>query len=470
MKQVIISDKTLRQPQPASSLSFREKIEVCKMMDRLGADIIELGSIVNEKADSLLIKAVSMAVRNSTVAVTVPLGESNALTAWNAVKDAPGKRLQVSVPVSSVQMEYLFHMKPAVLISTVSDTIIACRRYTDDVEFIAEDATRSDPAFLRDILNAAVTAGARTVTICDTAGQMLPDEFSDFVENTFRMIDSESGISLGIDCRNTLHLAEACAISALSHGVSEIKAAAYCEDCIALSDIVHILANRKDTLGFCSDIRTEELDHIIFQINKLCSTIGSSGTPFENGIREAESDVFLTGYDSKDNVIKAAERLGYDLSEEDMDKIWNSFGNIIAKKGKVTLKELDALIATEAMQVPPVYKVISYVINTGSMTSSMAHMTLSCHDHSFEGISLGDGTIDAAFLAIEKATGKHYELDDFQIQAIAEGREAMGETIVKLRSNGKLYSGRGISTDIVGASIMAYINALNKIAYEEDEA
>ena len=134
------------------------------------------------------------------------------------------------------------------------------------------------------------------------------------------------------------------------------------------------------------------------------------------------------------------------------------------------MKELDALIAAEAMQVPAAYQVISYVFNSGNEIGAMAHMKLRYHEQELDGISAGDGVIDAAFLALEKAVGRHFELDEFQIQAITEGREAMGETIVRLRSQGKLYSGRGISTDIVGASIMAYVNALNKIVFEEEEA
>ena len=134
------------------------------------------------------------------------------------------------------------------------------------------------------------------------------------------------------------------------------------------------------------------------------------------------------------------------------------------------MKELDALIATEAMQVPPAYEVSQYVINTGNGIGAIAHMKLKRHDQPLEGIAAGDGVVDAAFLALEKAVGRHFELDNFQVQAITEGQKAMGETIVRLRSEGRLYSGRGISTDIVGASIMAYINALNKIVFEEEEA
>ena len=162
------------------------------------------------------------------------------------------------------------------------------------------------------------------------------------------------------------------------------------------------------------------------------------------------------------------QRLGYDLSDEDTKKVYAAFKQIADKKEKVSAKELDAIVAAAAMQVPPTYVLESYVVTSGNTISATANLKLRKQDNALEGVSIGDGPIDAAFLAVEQITGQHYELDDFQIQAVTEGREAMGQTVVKLRSGGKVYSGRGISTDIVGASIRAYINALNKIVYEEE--
>jgi len=162
------------------------------------------------------------------------------------------------------------------------------------------------------------------------------------------------------------------------------------------------------------------------------------------------------------------QQLGYDLSEEDTQKVFDSFRQIAAKKEQVSSKELDAIVASAAMQVPPTYQLETYVITSGNTISATAHIKLTKNGQPLEGVYIGDGSIDAAFLAIEKITGCHYELDDFQLQAVTEGREAMGQTVVKLRSGGKVYSGRGISTDIVGAGIHAYLSALNKIVYEEE--
>jgi 2-isopropylmalate synthase len=168
-------------------------------------------------------------------------------------------------------------------------------------------------------------------------------------------------------------------------------------------------------------------------------------------------------------VAKAVEGMGYDLSQEDVTKVYEAFLQIAQKKDRVSTKELDAIVASAAMQVPATYKLHTYVITSGNSISATAHIKLLKDGQPVEGVYIGDGSIDAAFLAIEKITGCHYELDDFQLQAVTEGREAMGQTIVKLRAGGKVYSGRGISTDIVGAGIQAYLSALNKILYEEAE-
>ncbi len=177
----------------------------------------------------------------------------------------------------------------------------------------------------------------------------------------------------------------------------------------------------------------------------------------------------MNAHDDISTVLQAVSRLGYDLSDEDGSAVYEAFGRIAAKKEKVSAKELDAIVAAAAMQVPPTYTLDNYVITAGSSISATAHMKLNKQGKFIEGVSIGDGPIDAAFLAIEQIIGRHYELDDFQIQSVTEGREAMGQTVVKLRSEGKLYSGHGISTDIVGASIRAYLSALNKIVYEEAE-
>ena len=465
MKQIIISDVTMKQTADGFSLSFKEKIELAKLLDKLGVDVIELEGMQNPRIDSLRIKSIAAAVKDSTIAVPVELNEESVKRTWEALQLAKRPRLQVCASSSTVQMEYLYHKKPEAMLCAIEKTVAACRSLCADVEFVADDATRSEKDFLAQAVTVAIKAGAATVTLCDTAGTMLPAEFASFVQDMYAAAPELKNVDLGISCINTLSMADACAIAAVTQGANQIKAAAYPLNNVNLMNISRLLAAKSDCLGVSCNIRVTQLSRVADQIAWLCQANKSKGV----GAAAAENTgISLTVHDDMNAVSQAVEALGYDLSEEDITKVYQAFCQIAAKKEQVSSKELDAIVASAAMQVPSTYKLDTYVITSGNTISATAHIKLMKNDVPVEGVYIGDGSIDAAFQTIEKITGCHYELDDFQLQAVTEGREAMGQTVVKLRSNGKVYSGRGISTDIVGAGIGAYLSALNKIIYEEE--
>ncbi len=470
MEKVKISDITLKQSGKDFSLSFKEKLEIPKLLDKLGVSVIELEGIAQKKIDSLRIKSIASTVKNSILAVPVDLTTESVELTWNALKEAKHPRLQLMASVSTVQMEYIFHKKPAMMLQAIEEVITACAAKTNDVEFIADDATRSDDTFLYEAIKTAIKSGANTITVCDCTGAILPYEFSTFLDTLYANVPELKDVTLGVAFSNDLAMADACAIEAIKHGAREIKAAAYQCDCVSLPHIARLLATKGDAFDVTCSIRTTEIKRIIRQIAWMCETDRSKNSPFDNGVQELSEDVVLSSHDDMGTVLKVVEKLGYDLSEEDGGKVWEAFQRIAKKKDQISSKELDTIVASAAMQVPATYTLDTYSITSSNITSSMAHMKLLKHEQPMEGIAIGDGPIDAAFLAIENILGTHYELDDFQVRSVTEGREAMGETIVKLRSNGKLYSGRGISTDIVGSSIRAYVNAINKIVYEEVEA
>ncbi len=469
MRNIRISDVTMKQTGKGIdfTLSFREKIELAKLLDRLEVAVIELHPIENLKIDSLLIKSIAGAVKNASVAVPVSFEENSPEQVWAALKEAKHPRLQVCAPVSPVQMEYLSHKKPEIMLQSINATVGACKALCSDVEFVAGDATRSDSAFLAEAVKTAIAAGATTVTFCDTAGVMLPDEFSAFIEEVYASVPELSDVCVGVSCSDALSMADSCAVSAVRNGACEIKATAVATDNVRLGKIAKILDAKGDSFDAVGTVRMAEINRVIAQIERLCHTSKSKNSPFDDSVREG-SEWVLTEHDDISAVLKAAASLGYDLSEEDGVKVFEAFKQIAVLKKKVGSKELDAIVASSALQVPPTYVLQSYVINASNILASSAHIRVQKGEHTLEGICVGDGPIDAAFLALEQIIGLHYELDDFQIQSVTEGREAMGQTVVKLLSNGKLYSGRGISTDIVGASILAYLNALNKIVYEEE--
>lgn len=467
MDQIRISDITMKQTGKELSLSFKEKLEIPKLLDKLNVDVIEIEGIVHPKIDAIRIKSVASAVKNSIVAVPVALSAESVDTTWNALQEAKHPRLQVFASVSPVQMEYLFHKKPDAMLKAIEETVTACCTKTSEVEFIADDATRSDSAFLYKALKTAIAAGAKIVTVCDATGEILPSELETFLDGIIENVPEIKDVVLGIACSNELAMADACAIASIRHGVREIKAAAYQVNQISLPNIARLLATKGNAFDVTSSVRTVEMKRIIKQIDWMCQTTRSKNSPFDNCVQEVAEELTLTSRDNMTTVLKAVEKLGYDLSEEDGAQVWEAFQKIVCSKEVITSKELDTIVASAAMQVPATYVLDSYNITASNASSSMAHMKLTKDGQQLEGVALGDGPVAAAFLALENILGCHYELDDFQIRSVTEGREAMGEALVKLRSNGKLYSGRGIATDIVGSSIHAYINALNKIVYEE---
>ena len=264
-------------------------------------------------------------------------------------------------------------------------------------------------------------------------------------------------------------MASACAISAVKIGAFSIKTTIKGVSTPTLDAVGHTIALRGESLGIESNINITELNTVVGKLIKQLKSRRSETSAFDNGVVEASADeVFADSDIDVTSFISLLEKMGYFLSEDDNMKVYEAFKSVASRKTKVSSKEIDSIVASSAQQVKPTYKLISYVINSGNVLTPTAHITIEKNGNRLCGLSAGDGPIDAAFLAIEKTFGHHFELDDFQIQSVTEGREAVGEAIVKLRNNGKLYSGIGTSTDIVGASIYAYINALNKIVHEEE--
>lgn len=458
MKKVIIADTTLKREN--STFTFKEKIEIARQLEHLNVDVIEIPAIENAKTDILLVKTISSFVKKSVLSVTAGLNEESIQNAISALKTAAKPRINIELPVSPVGMEYIAHRKTPDMIEWIGNAVKMAKEEISDVEFSAVDATRAEKDILIACINSAVNAGATSVSICDNAAEMMPDDFSKFVEEIIKGLN----VPVAVSCDNKNGLASASAILAVKSGADAVKTAVNGE-CVPLEVFATMLHNCGNSCGFESNIKNTELHRIIKQICWISDNAKNEKSTV------TVSDVYDSGMhlDSNDDqtaVATAVAKLGYDLSDEDNAKVYEEFLRVAEKKN-VGAKELDAIVASVALQVPATYKLASYLINNGNVIDASAQIILIKDEKEIKGISIGDGPIDAAFHAIEQITGRHFELDDFQIQSVTEGKEAMGSAIVKLRNNGKLYSGNGISTDIIGASIRAYINAVNKIVYEE---
>lgn len=468
MKQVKISDVTLREgtTHKGATLSFKEKIEIAKLLDRLGTDVIEMAAIENTATDTLLLKTLSSLLKKSQLAVIAGTTKEQIDKAASAISGAKSGRIIVSLPTSNVRMEYISHAKPAAMIEKIKELVSYASERCSFVEFEAEDATRSEQDFLHKAVNAALEAGAKAVTICDTASAALPYELEVLIKDLYEACPKLKDAQLGIATYNELGMANACAVSAFKNGAEYIKTSVSETKLNSTESFVHLIRLRGEQMGVSVGLNVTELSRTATQIKTIAKTRRGDNTPFDNRIGES-ADVTISKSSDIAEVSKAIKELGYTLSDDDTAKVYEAFLLAAAKK-EVGAKELEAIVASEALQVPPTYTLTSYVINSSNIIAPTAHIVVDKKGEELCGLSTGDGPIDAALLALEQIVGCHYELDDFQIQAVTEGREAMGEALIKLRFDGVLYSGRGISTDIMGASIKAYLNALNKIVYEED--
>ncbi len=469
MKTVKISDITLRQimSDKKSTISFKNKIELAKLLDKLKIDTVETGMVDGGKTDELLVRTIALTVKSCTLSCPTGLTESEVEKAYECIKDAKKSRLNVRIPVSPVQMEYLCHKKPAAIIELIGTLVKKAKSLCNDVEFTAVDATRCEKEFLFKSIETAIEAGANIVTVCDTAGSMFPDEFGGFISEIFDAVPALKNVELSIEANNSISMASACAFAGVKAGAAGIKTTVSGNEFPSIESIVNILKARGDSCELCTNVKTTEFKRVLSLAESAIIDSGTHSSLFDTVGNDEHNGISLSEGDDISTVSKAVRELGYDLSENDNASVFEAFGRVAKKKKTVTAKELDAIVASVALQVPSTYKLDSYVINSGNIITATANVKLKKEGSDLSGVSTGDGPIDAAFMAIEHIVGCHYELDDFQIQSVTEGKEAMGSALVKLRSNGKVYAGKGISTDIISASIRAYVSALNKIVYEE---
>ena len=470
MRTISICDISTRKSEQfaGTPLPFRIKIEVAKYLSKLGVSAIEAAPIMNGKTDYFLVKSLASAIPDSTLAVPVDVLNPDSISlTWDALKEARKPRLQVPVPVSTVQMEYFCHKKPASILEMISNRISDCASLCPDVEFVAVDFGRSEEEFLTQAIKAAVDSGATVVTVSDVAGTLLPEEFFESIKHIKDILPDS--VKLGVYCSNDLFLADACAIAAVRAGADEIKTIAFGASSVSLDKFPFILNQKSDVFGAECGVRLTELNRVVGQIHKLCDACVFK-SPTAVNVKDAERDsIIISNSDDITAVLHIIGRLGYDLSEDDSLKVYDALMRLTSGNGVVGAKEIDAIVASVAYQVPVTYHLESFVINTGNLMTPTCHIRIRKGETVLESVCLGDGPVDAAFLAIDQVIGKHYELEDYQVRAITEGREAMGETIVRLRYDGRVYSGRGVSKDIVESSLIAYLNAVNKIAYEEEQ-
>ena len=461
MKTINVADITLKKlsEDREVSLLFREKSAIANCADSLGAEAVELPAVKNLREDSIIYKSIAQNVSGASLAIPVGFNKDDVASVWECIKEAKKPRLQVELPVSTIQMEYTYHVKQSVMLEKIVELIKEAKAYCADVEFSALDATRADAEFLVSAAKEAQTNGASLITICDDAGISTPEEFAEMVA----MVKKEVSIPVYVKVSDRISMGVASAMAAISNGADGVKCAMVGKDILLTGKFSDAISVCGPKIGAETKLDTTKIHT---SIDDMLSKINHESYDAESDVSDKKK-ILLDSDASVAQLTHAVQLLGYELSDSDIGNVYKALMQVCEKKGAVGSKELEAVIASSAMQAPSTYHFETYTTTSSNVASSMSQVTLKCNDEIICGVSNGDGPIDSAFRAIEQCIGHHYELDDFQVQSVTEGKEALGSALVRLRNNGKLYSGNGTSTDIVAASIRAYINALNKIVFEE---
>ncbi|MBR3620649.1 MAG: hypothetical protein IKN56_04005 [Clostridia bacterium] len=463
MRKIYVADYTLAQlaKDRKNPLLFREKIAIASAIDGMGADTIELAPVSNFKEDKIICKTISAAVKNAALAIPAGSTAGDIDKAWECICFAQKPILQIVLPLSTVTMEYTYHLKAPKMILLIEELIKHAKEKCENVEFVVLDATRAEEKVLEEALKLAESLGVCAVTLCDDAGNLFPADFADFI----RKVKGYVSIPVYAKVSGALFMETATAFECLIAGADGVKAVVEGHTQLKINKIAAVLAAKGEGYGICTGLdETRIHSDVRSLVEKVNSTEREDNEPSENNV-----DIYLNGDATIEMITANAEKLGYTLTEEDAGNVLRGLRRVCEKKSGIGSIEFEALIASYAMQAPSTYHLKYYTATSSNLTPAMANVVITKDtDVEISGTGIGDGPIDAAFGAIEQGIGYHYELEDFKIQTVTQGKESLGSALIKLRHNGKIYSGNGISTDIVGSCIRAYINALNKIVYDED--
>ncbi|QXM07127.1 2-isopropylmalate synthase [Crassaminicella indica] len=501
-RQIKIFDTTLRdgEQSPGCSMNLQEKIQMARQLELLKVDVIEAGFAIASSGDFTSVREIAKSIKNCTVASLARALPKDIDTAWEAVKYAKKPRIHTFIATSDIHMKYKLKMRPEEVLENAVHMVRYAKKYCEDIEFSAEDATRSNPEFLARLFDCVIKAGVTVINIPDTVGYTTPDEFYNFITTIREKSDYLDKVDISVHCHNDLGMAVANTLAAVKAGATQVECTingiGERAGNAALEEIVMAMHTRKDLLDIYCNVDTKQ----IMRSSKLLSTItgvqvqpnkaivGNNAFAHESGIHQhgvleerttyeimtpesiglSQNKMVLGKHSGRHAFEDRLKALGYALSKEEIMKAFQQFKELADKKKMIYDEDIEAIITRNTIIYPEVYKLKRFVINSGNTITATASVILINSDREIEEVSIGDGPVDAAFKAIEKIVGIDMTLEDYKLHSVTEGKDAQGEAVVKLKHDEKIYTGRGLSTDIVEASIKAYLSSVNKILYSKE--
>jgi len=503
-RRIEILDTTLRDGEqgPGFTMNLEEKLEVARQLARLGVDVIEAGYPVTSPGDYEAVREVARVVRGPVIMALARANDKEIEAAWDALRPAERPRIHVVLATSAIHMEHRLHMKPEEVLALARDSVRKARSLCPEVEFSAEDATRSEPGFLCSVLQAVIEAGATAVNLPDTVGYAVPEEYASLFGTVLSGVPDIGRVTLSAHCHDDLGLAVANTLAAIGAGAQQVECTidglGERAGNAALEEVVMALATRPDRLAAACGIETAQL----YASSKLVQAVtgvrpqpnkaivGDNAFSHESSGHQAGVLEWSSNYEimTPESVGRPTARmvlgkhsgrgafeerlafLGLRPRPDSIAGLFTAFKELADRKKTVTDKDLEALVLGASAKVPGAIRLDRFVINSGTTIASTSAVRLVMPEGNLvERVSAGDGPIDASFRAIDKIVGKHPILEDFALDAVTEGRDAQGEARVRIQVGGRRFNGRGISTDVVEASIRAYLAAINVMVQETED-
>lgn len=503
MERVLIFDTTLRDGEQTPGVSFHlsEKVEIAKALDKLGVDIIEAGFAGASKGDFEAIRAVGRVVKNAVVCSLARCVESDVRAAAEALRDCKRKRIHVFIATSDVHMTYKLRMTREQVIVAAQNAVRLARSLSDDVEFSCEDATRSDRAFLYEILETAISAGATTVNIPDTVGYAAVAEYGELVREVLRNVKGIENVVLSVHSHDDLGLGVATSLEGARMGARQIECTmngmGERAGNAALEEIVMGLRVRGRYYGCDTGIQTERL----YKTSRLIAgyagldipagkaILGQNAFLHQSGIHQhgvlmnpetyeimkpedlgVPTNTMVLGKLSGRHALKdRAEQLGLELSDEALKAAFERFKELADRKKNVTDQDIRAILREQQHMSRSSYRLVSFQIFSGNKMTATATVCLEKEGVKEIKAAWGTGPVDACFNAVDLITGLACSLDSFNLKAVTEGQDALGEVTVRVKKDEAVMLGRGVSTDIIEASCYAYLNAVNRLLATGEE-
>jgi len=496
-RKIFIFDTTLRdgEQSPGASLNSDEKLEIARQLKRLNVDVIEAGFPISSQEDFESVSAIAQEINGTVICALARAVEVDINRASEALKHAEKPMIHTFIGTSDIHIKGQLRKNRDEVLKMAVEAVKLAKSYCSEVEFSAMDASRTDPVYLYEVVQATIEAGATVINIPDTVGYAIPDNFSQLIRDVFENVPDMNKIRVSVHCHDDLGLASANAIAAVKAGATQVECAVNGmgerAGNTALEEVVMTIKTRGDYLDAYTDIKTQEIINTSRLVSRLSGflvppnkpIVGSNAFAHSSGIHQdgvlkerstfeimlpqdvglSESEIILTARSGRHALKHRLSELGYEIPDDKVNKVYERFLAVADKKKQVYDEDLAAIVQDELPAAPQTYS-LEYMQVVGGTPTPVAVVALRKGDDVIREVACGDGPLDAVCKAIDKITGVKVELVSYSLNAATKGKDAMGEAIMRIAVNGgRSITGRGASTDIIEASAKAYVNAINKL-------